>query len=96
MSTFTVENQIKTKLSYNSDVTCQPPGHSKCDKIYDTDTTNRRGKLLIFMPKALTFYTTDFSYMNICSSKIGLVSGQARALNEVGIYVFVDLSLLFW
>ena len=56
MSTFTVENQIKAKLSYNSDVTCQPPGHSKCDKIYDTDTTNRRGKLLIFMPKALTFF----------------------------------------
>ena len=35
MQTFWVGDQIKTKLSYASDVTYQPPDYSKYDKICD-------------------------------------------------------------
>ena len=40
-----VNDQIKAKLielaSYASDVTYQPLGHSKCDKVCDTDSYNK-------------------------------------------------------
>ena len=39
--------------------------HSKGDKICDMDTTSRQAKLLIFKQKTLSFYTTDFSNINI-------------------------------
>ena len=65
MPTFSVGDRIEVNLSYASYVTYQPPGHSKCDKIYDMDTTSRRAKLLILKLKGLSFYTTDFSYTNI-------------------------------
>ena len=67
MPTLCVGDRIEPKLSYTSDVTCQPPRQSKCDKICDTDTTSRQGKVLIFKPKALSFYTTDFLYISISS-----------------------------
>ena len=51
-------------LSYARDVTCEPPGQSKCDKIFKTDSTNRRG-ILTFKAKALSIYTTEFSHINI-------------------------------
>ena len=65
MSTFWVGDQIKAKLSYASDVTCQTQGHSKCAKFCDIDTTSRQGKLLIFKPKALSFCTADFPNIKI-------------------------------
>ena len=43
---------------------------SKHDKICDTDTTIRRGKVLIFKSKALSFCTTNFSYISTLPSKI--------------------------
>ena len=70
---------IKLKLnwlSYASNVACQPLGHSKCDKICDTvATTSRRGKVLIFKPKATSFYATEFSYISIFPYKIDQIFG---------------------
>ena len=43
---------------------------SKHDKICDTDTTIRRGQVLIFKSKALSFCATNFSYINTLPSKI--------------------------
>ena len=61
---FEFGDRIKAKLSYDSYVTCQPPGHSKYHKICDTDTSSRYGKVPIFKPKALRFYSKYFSYVN--------------------------------
>ena len=61
-------------LSYASSVTCQPLGHSKCNKIRERiTTTSRRGKVLIFKPKALSFYTTDPSYVNFFPWKVNQI-----------------------
>ena len=52
------ELAIKLKLNwlnYTQHVTCQPSGHNKCNKICDTDTASRWGKVLIFKPKACGF-----------------------------------------
>ena len=49
-------------------------------------TTSTRGKLLTFIPKALSFYTTEFSYINFFSYKIdqifGLWAGQSPKLSR--------------
>ena len=62
MPTFTISDRINANLSYASDITCQPPGHSKCDKICDSDKKKKR-KTTNF--KTISPYTTDFSYINI-------------------------------
>ena len=52
-------------LNYASDVTCQPLGLSKCDKICDADSYNKQTwKVLIFKPKAPSFHTIECSYIN--------------------------------
>ena len=60
MPTFCVRDRIKARLTRNltfqvSHASCQSPRHSKCDKISDTDTTSRRGQVLILNQKPLPF-----------------------------------------
>ena len=61
------------------DVTCQPLDHSKCDKVPmrhgQLATTSRRGKVPIFKPKAPSFHTTEFSYLNYFPQKIDQIFG---------------------
>ena len=38
-----IDDQIKAKLNYVSDVSCKPSDHSKCDKMCGTDITNKQG-----------------------------------------------------
>ena len=61
------------------DVTCQPLYHSKCDKVPmrhgQLATTSRRGKVPIFKPKAPSFHTTEFSYLNYFPQKIDQIFG---------------------
>ena len=63
-------------LSYHSDVKCQPLGHSKCDKICDTDSYNKQTrKVLIFKPKAPSFHAIKFSSKNFFPQKIYQIFG---------------------
>ena len=75
MIIFCAGNRIKGRLSYASDGTCHQPGHSKCSKICGMDTKSRPGKLLTLKPRAFSFYTTNFSYMNIFPKKIDQILG---------------------
>ena len=75
MIIFCADNRIKGRLSYASDGTCHQPGHSKCNKICGMDTKSRPGKLLTLKPRAFSFYTTNFSYMNIFPKKIDQILG---------------------
>ena len=63
-------------LSYASDVTCQLLDHGNATKsVKRIATTSRRGKALLFKPKTLSFYTTDFSYITIFPKKIDKIFG---------------------
>ena len=63
-------------LSYASDVTCQLLDHGNATKsVIRIATTSRRGKALLFKPKTLSFYTTDFSYITIFPKKIDKIFG---------------------
>ena len=66
-------------LSYASDVTCQPLGHSKCDKVPmrhgQLATTSRWGKVPIFKQKAPSFHASEFSYINFFLQKTDQILG---------------------
>ena len=71
---------------------------SKCDKNCDTDANNKQTrKSTDFKSNALSFYTTDFSYLNIFPQKIDQIFGfWAGQSLKAEIPAFVDISLCSW